>query len=194
MTTFEAYKLYLALRLHFTSDGYDIRKTKGRIRASEQSLQKNVKLQYALQKLKTKYTEQQFINFLVANFISGDKWGGLFDPQSEDIYLSWVRKYERLSYEYSQELQTFADLGFTSVEKLWEYTGDHPPILKMYFGKKCSLETLVILNKLYKFIDILDEQLVFDPVWNTVSKLIYKYSPFIKIEREKYQLMTNKVF
>lgn len=63
MTTFEAYKIYLALRLHFTTDSYDITKTKGRIKASEKSLQKNIKLQYHLQKIKRNILKLNLLTF-----------------------------------------------------------------------------------------------------------------------------------
>jgi len=195
MTTFEAYKIYLALRLHFTTDSYDITKTKGRIKASEKSLQKNIKLQYHLQKIKKKYSETEFINFLVANFISGDKWGGTYSFDAEEKYLQWQKIQDSLSYIYTQDLQHIADSSnINKLSELWDCKEGHPLLLKKYFGKTCHLETLVILNKLFKFIDVVDEQLVFDPVWNTVSKLIYKYSPFIKIDKEKYTHMTSKVF
>jgi hypothetical protein len=195
MTTFEAYKLYLALRLHFTSDNYDIRKTKGRIKASQKALEKNVKLQFELNKVKKKYSQDDFINYFVANFITGDKWGGIYNTQAEDVYLSWKRINESLSYQYKQDLDILAQENINSlVEDLWDCHDGHPIILKRYLGKTVTLETLVILNKLFKFIEQVDEQLIFDPIWHTVSKLISKYSPFIKIDKDRYYTMTHQVF
>jgi hypothetical protein len=195
MNTFDAYKLYLALRLHFTSDNYDIRKTKGRVKASEETLKKNLKLQLKLMKLNKQYKKDELIDFFVANFISSDKWGGVYDPQCDEIYLAWKKIQESLSYRYKQDLLHFRDnLNINNISDLWDSKNGHPIILKEYFGQRCTLETLIILNKLFKFTDIVDEQLVFDPVWNTISKLIYKYSPFIKIEKEKYNTMTAQVF
>lgn len=131
----------------------------------------------------------------MANFISGDKWGGTYSSDAEEKYLQWQKIQDSLSYIYSQDLQNIADSSnINKLTELWDCKEGHPLLLKKYFGKTCHLETLVILNKLFKFIDVVDEQLVFDPVWNTVSKLIYKYSPFIKIDKEKYTHMTSKVF
>ena len=195
MTTFEAYKLYLALRLHFTSDNYDIRKTKGRIKASQKALEKNVELQFELNKVKKKYSQDDFINYFVANFITGDKWGGIYNTQAEDVYLSWKRINESLSYQYKQDLDILAQENINSlIEDLWDCHDGHPIILKRYLGKTVTLETLVILNKLFKFIEQVDEQLIFDPIWHTVSKLISKYSPFIKIDKDRYYTMTHQVF
>lgn len=194
MTTFEAYKLYLALRLHFTTDNYDIRKTKGRVKASERSLAKNVKLQFYLQKLKSRYREQDFINYLVANFISGDKWGGVYSDSPDDKYLAWQRVQDSLPYLYKQDLENFANEGVVQVDQLWNCKNGHPLIMKKHFGQICLLETVVILNKLYKFNDVIDEQLIFDPVWNTFSKLIHKYSPFVRVDKEAFTNITKQVF
>jgi T4 gene Gp59 loader of gp41 DNA helicase len=194
MTTFEAYKTYLALRLHFTTDGYDICKTKGHVRASTATLDKNVKLQFELQRLKRKYGQRDFINYLVANFVNGDKWGGVYNVDAESIYLDWQAIQDSLSYKYKQDLENFVTSGITSVEQLWDCTNGHPIILKRYLGKQCSLETVVILQKLFIFHHEVDDQLVFDPTWNLVSKLIHKYSPFIKIDKPKFMKITEEVF
>lgn len=194
MTNFEAYQLYLALRLHFTTDNYDIRKTQGRVKASQKTLDKNIKLQYSLKKLKDRYNKENFINYLVANFISGDKWGGVFSENGEEIYFQWQKIHDSLSYTYEQDLISLNNQDINKLIELWDCSNGHPLIMKKYFGKTCSLETLVILNKLFKFVDTVDEQLVLDPIWNSVSKLIYKYSPFVKIDKEKFNLITRKVF
>lgn len=194
MTTFEAYKLYLALRLHFTTDNYDIRKTKGRVKASEKALAKNVKLQFYLQKLKTRYREQDFINYLVANFVTGDKWGGVYSTDADDKYLAWQKVQDSIAYLYRQDLEKLADEGVEHIHQLWDCKNGHPLILKRHFGQTCLLETVVILNKLYKFNDVVDEQLIFDPVWSTLSKLIHKYSPFVRIDKDEFTKITNRYF
>lgn len=194
MTTFEAYRIYLALKLHFTTDSYDIRKTKGRVKAQQKTLEKNFKLMNELKKLKNKYNEQDFIDYLVANFISGDKYGGIYNPDSAEVYSSWLSIQESLSYKYEQDLHELANHGIENVKDLWDCKDGHPLLMKRYFGKTCNLETLVILNKLYRFVDEIDEQLIFDPVWSSVSKTIHKYSPFVKIDKEKFTTITGKVF
>ena len=40
MDPFEVYKLYLALKLHFTTEKYDITKTRGGVKASEKAFLK----------------------------------------------------------------------------------------------------------------------------------------------------------
>jgi hypothetical protein len=191
MNVTDAYKIYTALRLHFTTDNYDIRsgitprKPKAGVKTSFKKKLEMLMKQY-------NYQEEEFINYLVANFLNGNEWG-IFENTGPEVFLEWKRVQESLTYNYTQDVQYLAS-QVTKLEDVWDCSQGHPVILKAYCGKRCRLETLVILNKLYKFTSEVDEQLVFDPVWNSISRLIHKYSPFIKVEKDKLAMITNKAF
>lgn len=191
MNVNDAYKIYTSLRLHFTTDNYDIRsgiapkRPKAGVKTSFKKKLEMLMKQY-------NYQEEEFINYLVANFLNGNEWG-IFETTGPEIYLEWRRIQESLSYNYRQDMEYLAS-QVPEIHNAWDCTSGHPVILKAYCGKKCRLETLVILNKLYKFTTEIDEQLVLDPVWNSVSRLIHKYSPFIKVEKEKFSMITHKAF
>lgn len=191
MNVSDAYKIYTSLRLHFTTDNYDIRsgitprRPKAGVKASFKKKLEVLMKQY-------NYNQDEFINYLVANFLNGNEWG-IFENTGPEIYLEWRRIQESLSYNYRQDMEYLAS-QVPEIHNAWDCTSGHPVILKAYCGKKCRLETLVILNKLYKFTTEIDEQLVLDPVWNSVSRLIHKYSPFIKVEKEKFSMITAKAF
>ena len=61
----------------------------------------------------------------------------------------------------------------------------HPQILKEYLRENISIETMVILDKILGFRQEFDEKLQ-DPVWQTVSMRIKKYSPFLNIDVFRY--------
>jgi len=186
-----AYSTYTTLRLHFTTDNFDIRNG---IKPKKPKNGVKTKMVQALQKLLRKApTIEDFVGFLISNFLHGDMWGGLYSPEADEIFVDWKRKQESLTYMYTQELSTLA-MYATHVEQLWQCDGGHPLILRAYCGKICSLETLVILNKLYRFIEKLDVQLDKDPVWSMTSSIVQKYSPFIKINKEKFSMITEKAF
>lgn len=193
MNVTTAYKVYTALRLHFTteSNNYDIRR--GIIpKKPKNGIQE--KFQKRLGVLGDRYhSKENFVNYFVSNFLEGDPWGGLFNEDGDSVYVSWKRKQESLTYSYTQELETLQKY-VPNIEDLWNCENGHPPVLRAYCGKICSIETLVILNKLYRFRKKLDEELSLDPVWKAVSILIQKYSPFLNIEREKFLMITNKVY
>ena len=191
MTIDDAYRIYTALRLHFTTDNYDIRsgivprKPKAGVKVSFQKKLETLMKQY-------NYDEEEFINYLVANFLNGNEWG-IFETTGPEVYMEWKRVQESLTYNFSQDVAYLASQA-QLVEDLFDSSKGHPVILKAYCGKRCRLETLVILNKLYRFTIELDEQLVLDPVWSSISRSIYKYSPFIKVEKDKFSMITSRAF
>lgn len=191
MTVNDAYKIYTSLRLHFTTDNYDIRsgiapkKPKAGVKPSFKKKLETLMKQY-------NYDEEEFINYLVANFLNGNDWG-IFENTGPEIFIQWKRIQESLTYTYKQDMEYLATQSML-IEDTWVCRNGHPAILKAYCGKKCSLETLVILNKLYRFSNEVDDNLVMDPVWTSTSRLIHKYSPFIKIDKDKFFMITQQAF
>ena len=191
MTIDDAYRIYTTLRLHFTTDNYDVRSgviPKKPAAGVKMSFRK--KLEMLMKQYN--YDDEEFINYLVANFLNGNEWG-IFENTGPEIYMEWKRVQESLTYTYKQDVLHLASLAL-KVEDVFDARQGHPLILKAYCGKRCRLETLVILNKLYKFRTELDEQLRLDPVWTSISRTIHKYSPFIKVEKEKFAMITNQAF
>lgn len=189
MEPFEVYRYYLALRLHFTTDNYDVIKQQGRVRATKNSFLKR-KDMFAIRKVAETYTDKDIVDFLVANFVSGDRWGGVFDTESKERYQGWKKRIEAISYTFKKEIDkavVFADKNNMTVPELFICNGDqHPFIIRMYLRNDISIETLVILNKLNNFVEQLDVQLKDDLVWPDTSRIIKKYSPFLDIKKEKY--------
>ena len=189
MEPFEVYRYYLALRLHFTTDKYDVIEQKGRVRATKNSFFKRKDL-LAIRRVAETYSDKDIVDFLVANFVSGDRWGGVFDVEAKDRYQGWKKRIESISYTFKKEIDkavTYADKNGITVDQLFSCNnGQHPPIVKMYLRNDVSIETLVILNKLNNFTDQLDQDLKNDLVWPDTSRIIKKYSPFLEIKKDKY--------
>ena len=197
MEPFDVYRSYLALKLHFTTDKYDVIKQKGRVRATKQAFFRRTDL-YSIKKISNNYSDKEVINFLVANFVSGDKWGGIFDSDSKETYLGWKKRIESISYIYKNDLEKIfkharkfsknVDDIFTSQD------GQHPDIMKLYMRNDVSIETLVIMNKLNQFVHRNDELLSNDVMWPDISRLIKKYSPFLDVNIDKYKKLTREAY
>jgi hypothetical protein len=189
MEPFEVYRYYLALRLHFTTDKYDVIEQRGRVRATKNSFLKRKDL-LSIRRVAETYSDKDIVDFLVANFVSGDRWGGVFDVESKERYQGWKKRIEAISYTFKRELDravVYAEKHNMTFQDLFScQNGQHPVIIKMYLRNDLSIETLVILNKLNNFIDQLDIQLKDDLVWPDTSRIIKKYSPFLEIKKEKY--------
>lgn len=189
MEPYDVYKSYLALKLHFTTDQYDVIKQQGRVRASKQAFFKRTDL-FSIKKIANDYSDKEVVDFLVANFVSGDRWGGVFDSESKTTYFSWKKRIESITYTFEKDLDKIAfeaeKIGATNYSFLISLNKQLPKIVNMYLRHDISIETLVILNKLNNYTDELDKQLSDNIIWPDVSRLIKKYSPFLNINNKKY--------
>ena len=68
--------------------------------------------------------------------------------------------------------------------------GNHPKLVKAYLGKKISLETLVILEKVLEYRKQFDAKISETYVWPKVSLLIKKYEPFLDIDARAFRMKT----
>jgi hypothetical protein len=189
MDEFSVYKMYIALKLHFTTDKYDVVKQRGKVKASRQAFAKRTDL-FSIRKISKTYSDEEVANFLVANFVSGDRWGGMFDIDAGERYQLWKKKIESLSYNFSQELDALIEEMEDKNLKLSDIfsvqSGQHPYIIKAFLRKTISIETLVILEKLNKYVEVFDKEITDTVVWPDISRLIKKYKPFLSIDTEKF--------
>lgn len=195
MEPFEVYRYYLALRLHFTTDKYDAIKQQGRVRASKQAFFKRNDL-LAIRRVAETYSDKEVVDFLVSNFVSGDRWGGVFDIEAKERYTDWKRRIESLTYTFQKEVSKIqlacdkAGVNFTYA--LTSVKKQHPYIIKMYSRGDVSIETLVILNQLTSYVSELDKELADDLMWPDMSRIIKKYTPFLGIKKEKYDRILRR--
>lgn len=171
---FDVYKIYLALKLHFTTESYDITKYKYAAKGKRETFLKRKDLP-VLRKLARDFRRQEIIDILVANFVTGDRWGGMFDVQAMETYKRWKASKERLAYTFEQDLNTIQfEMEKNNIEDA-TLGEQHPLILRLLLGKLISLETVVILNKGLDFIDDYNDDLIL----KDTCLLVKKYSPFI---------------
>ena len=187
VTPFETYQSYLSMKSHFTNRKYDFFRYGGKSRATMASFNKR-KDKYWFEKTSRKYSDDQIVNFLLANFVTTDNpknlWIGEIINSGERTYSEWSRKQQSLSYIFKEQItQLFEEYD---LEELFDCSNGHPPILKEYLGEHIDLETVVILEKVFGFCSRFDKKLT-DPVWETVSMKIRKYAPFINIDVLQYK-------
>ena len=190
---FDAYKTYLSLKNHFTKDNYDYFKYCGKSRATLQSFYKR-KDRMWFEKVSRQKTDQEVINFFVSNFVSCKDpetlWIGEMIKEGEERYQNWQKKVQSLSYIFKEESHSlFQENKF---EEVFNCTKGHPPLLKKFLSGKISIETLVIYDKIFLFGNKFDKKLQ-DPVWQTVSRRIKKYNPFLNIDVFRYRKILKEI-
>lgn len=188
MSPFDCYKSYLAFKNHFCKESYDYFKYCGKSRASLDSFHKR-KDRYFFERMSRQKSDEEIKAYFVANFVECSDpqslWIGEIIQTGEDTYTNWLRKSQSLFYLFKTEAEVF--LHKDSFEKLFEIKNNqHPEILKKYFQKAISLETMVILDMILGYVKNFDKKMT-DPVWETVSLRIRKYEPFLNIDVAKYK-------
>lgn len=193
MEAIDAYKIYVALKNHFTLDTYDYFKYNKKTNVSYDSfLKRKDKIFFAkLGNRKKDYLE----NFLVANFIyQTNMWiGELLSDECEDRYREWKKRQESLTYHFSNQINFVGEMNKHEFNELFHsIDGNHPKIIRMYFRREISLETLIILDSILKFM-IKSDKSINDPIYREVSKLCKKYQPFLRFDEMKMKSALKQV-
>ena len=190
---FDAYRCYLSLKNHFTKDHYDYHKYRGKTRATVQAFYKR-KDRFWFEKFARQKNDKEVEEFFVSNFIySTDPatvWIGEMIKEGEGRYTEWKKKVQSLTYIFKEETESvFED---KKVDDMFDCSKGHPPILKSYLGGDISLESMVIYDRIFDYGKDFDKRLK-DPVWETVSRKIKKYSPFLNIDVSRYKKILKEV-
>ena len=193
VTPYETYQTYLSMKSHFTNPKYDFFKYGGKSRATVSSFNKR-KDKYWFEKTSRKYSDQEILDFLLSNFITANNpqnlWIGEIINSGERNYSEWMRRQQSLTYLFKEQLEEL--LSEKKLDEVFDCSKGHPLILKKYLGGDLSLETLIILEKIFSFIKNFDKTIK-DPVWETVSLKIKKYIPFININMVYYKKILREI-
>lgn len=190
MQAFDAYKLYLALKSHFTSKSYDFFKYNGAVKASASAFEKR-RDKYQFNKLAK---HKDLVNFLTANMVYGNAnaWVGdlLGNESSAMLYREFLKVRDSLAYVFTQDLEKLDDdvfANFTVVD------GQHPPLLKLALRKEIHIETFIILNDFWQFTKKWNSEIIDDVIWPDFFMKCKKYRPFISYDKEKFmQIALNR--
>ena len=190
---FDAYKQYLSLKNHFTKEKYDYHKYCGKSRATVKSFYKR-KDRFWFEKLARNKSDREVVEFFVSNFVTctdpGKLWIGEMIREGEGRYTSWKRRTQSLSYVFKEEMESV--LANQDINSVFASTSGHSPMLKGYLSGDVSLETMVICDKILGYRTDYDKKLT-DPVWETVSMRMRKYSPFLNIDVFHYKKILKEM-
>ena len=193
MMPFDAYRCYLSLKNHFTKDHYDYHKYRGKTRATVQAFYKR-KDRFWFEKFARSKNDKEVEEFFVSNFIystdPATMWIGEMIKEGDGRYTEWKKKVQSLSYIFKEETESIFEKQ--KVDDVFNCSKGHPPILKSYLGGSTSLESMVIYDIILGYGKDFDKRLN-DPVWETVSRKIKKYKPFLNINVPRYKKILKEV-
>ncbi len=177
MDSFDVYKIYLALKLHFTNKNYDVVKYNGKVKASRNSfLKRNDGIFF--KKLSKKYTKDEIVDYFLATFIVSGSTIHLSN-EADRRYEEWKARKSKREYLFERDISKIIlemekrEINNPFIEKNLE----HPLTFQLYYANMINIETMVIVDKIFNFVDI-DTNDVF---LSQSSLTIKKYRPFVKV-------------
>jgi len=180
VNSFEAFKTYRSLKLHFTNDKYDFFKYHGKTRTTVQQFEKSRdKMWYGKVAKNTSP-----VDLIVSNFAYRDvNWvGELFDQEGSDSFTEMQKRHQSITYLFKNDLDKIDDL----ISACKVTNGQTPLLLTLFRRGTIMLETLCILDDLLKVCDYWDQKIGDTILWPTIRRKIKKYAPFIDYDSSKF--------
>jgi hypothetical protein len=198
MNGIDAYKMYHAVKLHFTTPKYNFFTYQGKTNISEESFS-NRKDKYCFHKLARKYNENDLVGFLVSNFTrDGAVWiRDLLTEEADSAFRNWKKVTQSMTETFKMDVDrllpdTKDPVTFNQLFVVQE--GQSPKLLQSYQQKDITLETVVILNSVIGFVEKWDKEISDDIVYPKISLRIRKYGAFLNVDVKKYKKILREMF
>lgn len=165
MDEFKAYKYYMAVKLHFTTDTFNVFKNKGGVKGTRETFNARKDCNMFRRLSKKFPQDKDIIQFYVANMSCGNNIYEVGLEESSRCLTEWTKRKQSITKVFSDDLNRIISTN-SNKSSLFEYTDNsYPIILKMFIGKQITLETLSIIND---FENIISE-------WKTVKNITLLY-------------------
>lgn len=187
---FQTYKYFMAIKLHLTTDRYDVFKSNGKVSGTRTTFDKRND-KFLFEKLGRKFTQpRELIEYFVSNVAYGNK-NVIYSGESDEHYDTWIKRKESRSYIFQQQLQYIQNYlidNHLSYEDLFDIHNNVPELLKLYVGGHVHLETMVIINDIENFLPQWKPLVM---LWGDQLRVLNKIKKFVKYDRNKLQLIYN---
>ena len=183
---FQTYKYFMAIKLHLTTDRYDVFKSEGRVSGTRVTFEKRND-RFLFEKLGRKFNQpRELIEYFVSNIAYGNKQV-IYSAESDEYYDTWIKRKESRTYTFKQQIEhirTYLEMNKLKYEHLFDSDGRVPDLLKLYVGGQIQLETMVIINDIENFIP---KWKSLELLWGDQLRIINKIKNFVKYDKNKLQ-------
>ena len=195
MNGFEVYKIYLEVKLHFSSKArsYDFHRHLGKTTASLETFTKR-RDRYFFHKLSKSYNSNTIVDYFVSNFVTNTNlWvGDIIGKTGDDNYKVWSKKIEALHYYYEQDIDYILEQDYKFDDLFKSVNGQHPPILKMFLSKRINFETVLILDEILSFTKQLNKNINEKVLWPKLYDRMIRYRAFLNYNLTKYKMTLKR--
>ena len=199
MTSYEVYLLYLAIKLHFTSDTYDYFKHNAKVNSSMNTfLKRNDR--FFFHKLNTKYTKDEIIDYFISNFFASSKtWiGNLIRADGETTYNKFKKYQQSFKYSFRNDCVSVHNDVVSNNLQFYDVfsvdNGQHPRLLRLLLSGKIAVQSFIIFDKILSFVNRWDKEITETIIWPEKSFKITKLRPFINVNITKCKFIMKEIF
>jgi hypothetical protein len=192
---FKAYRYYLAIKLHFTTDKFNVFENRGNVKGTREAFNARND-RYIFEKLAKKHpTDREIIQFFVSNFAYGKDTAIYAGQEADDNFIEWNRKKQSITKIFIDDLASL--LTHIEVNKLkhsciFNFTdNEYPVALTMFIGGKINIETLRIIDDFAGIIDDWKNHPSIKYIWEDELRRIIKLTGFVKYDRIKLEKIFN---
>ena len=182
MNAFKAYRLYLAIKLHFTSEKYNVFQSRARVNATFAAFERRADRVMFARLARLYPREPDLIKFLAANFLYGHV--PLYDVTTAATNLrKFVARREAMSYNFMSDLRYLDEMSSDKRIPLNEMIRNPVIMMNVVGTESITIETVCILH------DLLDITKSWDPddvtliVWREEIIRIRKSTRFIRYNK-----------
>lgn len=188
MTDFEAFQIYNAIKLHFDSEKYDAVKYQFKTNVKRASFEKRND-RYFFSKIANKFPKKEdLVEYLVANFVMENRWiGDILNEEGERRHTRYLKYKQAETHFFKTDIGVIRSRlnGRQPDYMFLAESGRYPMVVKLMLEGDIKVESVVILNKLFGFIER-ESKKVKDPIlWPSIKRKIQKYSVFYECNEEK---------
>jgi len=186
---FKAYRYYLALKLHFTTEKFNVFENRGNVKGSREAFNARND-RYIFEKLARKFNnDRDIIQFFVANFAYGNESAIYAGQEADDNLAEWNKRKQSITKIFIDDmasLLTYVEINKLPTSSIFDFNfNEYPAALKLFLGGKISIETLVIINELDHIVEHWLDNSTVQHIWSNELLRIKKLIGFVKYDKEK---------
>lgn len=191
MDGFKAYKYYIAVKLHFTKDNFDVFKNRGNLKGTREAFNARND-RFMFEKLARKFpVDKELIQFYVANFAYGNDTAVYSFEEAESNLIEWNRRKQSITKIFSDDCNKIlldACKNKLKEDSIFNLTNKgYCSILKLFLGNQISIETVRIIDDLHPMIDSWKNNSSMILLWEDDIRRIEKSKGFVKYDMVKIQ-------
>jgi len=193
MDGFKAYRYYLAIKLHFTTEKFNVFENRGNVKGTRDAFNARND-RYIFEKLAKKFdTDKDIIQFFVANFAYGNE-SAIYEGREADSNLTlWNKRKQSITQIFVDDLAkmlTYIEVNKLTPASLFTFVDDEYPVaLKLFIGGQISIETLRIIDDRHPIIQPWSTNTTVQNIWSSELLRVKKLTGFVKYDKIKMKMI-----